>query len=147
VENPFKKHIDSLRQHIENGAPRISHVSGKLGEALVKRRIFNRGIAADGTQIGKYSKWWTKVRKKKKRQTKYVDLQFTGDLFRSIELGMKGEKAILGITNFDKARVAKEMEKLFGKPIFALSTDEVEKVSKTAARELGLIIVEYADSE
>lgn len=64
----------------------------------MKRRIFNKGQDNEGVSIGPYiSAAWIKKRSETGRQTKYVDLQNKGDLFRSFTSVRDGDEAVLAI--------------------------------------------------
>lgn len=144
MNDSISPYLSDLKRRIVEGRGRISEVSGKRAEGLLKRRIFNRGEATDGTTIGNYSPAYAAYRLRKSRQVEYVDFQLTGDLFRSIELGRSGTRATLGFSNPSKEIIAGKLEERFRKSVFSLSEDERKQAAISAARELGQIIREWA---
>lgn len=137
-----------LAAAIGNSGGRIALVSAKRGEGEVKYRIFNVGYAADGSRIASgYSRKYQAIRRAKGRQTAIVDLQFTGELFRSLQVATSGKNsAVLAITNPNRAKVAAKLEAQYKKPIFALSRQEVNDVTEAAVLEIDAIINEWAKS-
>lgn len=59
-------------------------------------------------------------------QTNYVDLQFTGELFQSMNWTAGGNTLTLGITNPERARVSEYLETKYSKKIFTPSKNETE---------------------
>lgn len=137
-------------------------VQGQELLGLMLGRIFNRGLAADMKQIGKYDdtkkqtfltdnvfdqlnkKSQRKVEKKLQEgdeaghtykelrelaglQTEYVDLQFTGAMFESVQHGVSGNTFSIGFTNAGRAKIAGYLEKKYGRPIFELSKQEIDE--------------------
>lgn len=137
-------------------------VQGQELLGLMLGRIFNRGLAADMKQIGKYDdtkkqtfltdnvfdqlnkKSQRKVEKKLQEgdeaghtykelrelaglQTEYVDLQFTGAMFESVQQGVSGNTFSIGFTNAGRAKIAGYLEKKYGRPIFELSKQEIDE--------------------
>jgi hypothetical protein len=134
-----------LSAAIGRGAGRIALVAAKRGEGEVKYRIFNTGYAANGARIGNgYSRRYQRIRRLAGAQTAYVDLQLTGTLNKSMEVVTSGQNAaILAITNPERAKVAAKLEQQYKKPIFALSTSEVNDVLEAAELEINAIINEW----
>lgn len=94
-------------------------------------RIFNRGEDSNGEAIASYTNMRYKaLRQRRGLQINYVDLQFTGELFRSINTGTSGDSAVIGYTNAERARVANHLEERYGKPIFAPSEVEQEEAKE-----------------
>jgi len=117
-----------------------------LGSYL--QRIFNSGLNTNGTQIGQYvgSGSKSKGRYKAKRneaglRIDKVDLQFSGDLFRSIDTGTLGADSVLGFTNTERKQVADHLEKRYG-DVFTASKEEQEE-----AKELMIQYIEEGTSE
>lgn len=81
-------------------------------------------------------------------QTAYVDLQFTGRLFESIQVVQSEGKFILAIVYKDRAKIADYMEKKYKKTIFTLGKDEklqlMEKVNIFAKAEISKIIKKWS---
>lgn len=104
--------------------------AAKTAEGEIKARIFNRGGAVNGS-IGKYrSRSYRKVRAKAGRQTGYKDLEFEGDLRRSIQTGKRRDGAVVGFTNAKSAKIAGYQEDQTGKTIFKLSDAGLSKARK-----------------
>lgn len=102
-------------------------------EGSIKSRIFNKGEAQKG-KIGKYKEGkYKKKREAAGRQTDYVDLQFTGELNRSIVKGIKGGKQVIGFNNEDSGKIAEFLEGSdhYNKPIFAPNEEEMKEAIKT----------------
>jgi hypothetical protein len=100
-----------------------------LGEML--GRIFNDGKDSAGKGIGKYkSKSWIKTRSLNGRQTGFVDLQFTGDLFNSMQVVKKGNDVYIAIINDDDYQKAMGQEKRRKKTIFLPTESERENTEK-----------------
>jgi hypothetical protein len=112
-------------------------VACKTVEGMMKKRIFNRGAATDGSKIGQYkSKSHIKKRKEYGAQTSYVDLQMSGDtLMKSLQVGKSGSDTVLGFTRgkSDKAtpyEIAGFQEKQRNKKIFTPSVEETAAANK-----------------
>lgn len=105
-----------------NNAPfvAITEVDG-----AIQQRIFTEGKAADGTSIGKYKEGkYKEKRSAAGRRVDTVDLEFTGDLRRSITQGKEDDKAILRINNSDEQEIAGFLTEKYNKPIFEPSEKE-----------------------
>ena len=127
----LQKRITSVASSIKRREGGFLLVAGKRLEGLMKRRIFNEGQAANETQIGKYkSKGWRKIRTKAGNQTRFVDLQFTGDLIRSFKTVRDGDDVVLAIVNDKDAAKARGNEERRKKTIFEPSTDELKRVER-----------------
>lgn len=115
----------------------ISSLSRLEGE--IKQRIFNRGEAADGTAIGNYrSRQHIGRRQSTGRQTAYKDLELSGELRRSIQIGKSGGKNSLGFTT-DRSRLIAEAQQTplqTGKIIFAASEREIELTTQSYVDEI-----------
>ena len=103
----------------------------KLYEGLSKYRIFNEGKASDNNLIGNYrSLSYKKARQARGRQTGYKDLEFEGDLRRSLTVGTNGDDFVFGFAT-DKARlIGGAQEKQTGKEIFNPTNEEIKKINK-----------------
>ena len=118
----------------------ISHqaplINGQEIMGILLRRVFNDGLATDGQPIGTYKDGpYKHKREKLGRQTRYVDLQMTGDLFNSINVGISDNRLTLGFTNENRAQIARWLENNdhYGKPIFQMSQTEVDSAAKIMA--------------
>ena len=142
-----------IRATIATGAFSDALVAGlNAGMGVMKRRIFNQSLAADGSSLGPYfSEQYARDRKRKGRQVGKKDLEFTGTLRRSIEVvAVNNTKAEIRITSAETADIARNQEVqvynlLHGQeanantgnktPIFELNQDETDIV-RTTTREL-----------
>lgn len=90
--------------------------TAKRFEGSIKVRIFNEGQNTAEAPIGKYkSKYWVKAREKRGNQVGAVDLEFTGDLRRSIKPLMDGDDAVLAIADDLDYKKAMGQEEIQGK--------------------------------
>lgn len=91
---------------------------------------------------------YKELRELKGLQTDFVDLQFTGRLFESIQVVQKEGKATVAITDKDRAKISDYLEDKYEKTIFALGKDEklevMEKTSIFAQREISKIIQRWS---
>jgi len=111
-------------------------------------RVHEKGKATDGTRIGSYSKGYAKTREKKGRQSRFVDLDFTGVLRQSLINLPNKEGFILrylgggstsegGVSAAQKMRFA-ETNKRWGnpgkgRPIIDPNEDEITNFVKSIA--------------
>jgi hypothetical protein len=107
----------------------------------IKQRVFNKGESTDDGQIGQYSAGWAKVRKSRGRQTDYVDLQFEGDLFKSMKTGID-DGIVISIEGGKEVEKAMKMEAKYGKKIFQPSDQEIDKYVEGVSAELDIILKE-----
>lgn len=91
----------------------------------MKVRIFNKGGAVSAP-IGRYrSRSYRKKRSKAGRQTGYKDLEFDGDLRRSIQTGKRKTGAVIGFDNDRAKDIAGYQEDQTGKKIFKITDSEI----------------------
>jgi len=142
-----------IRAQIAGGAFSDSLVAGlNAAMGVMKRRIFNQSLDANGTSLGPYySEQYERDRKEAGRQVGRKDMEFTGTLRRAIEvITVNNTKAEIRITNDDSANIARWQEQQIynlrnGLPaneasgqavdIFILNTDERE-IARTVTRDL-----------
>lgn len=115
---------------------------------LMKRRIFNQSLAADGSSLGLYiSKPYKRKRENAGRQVTRKDEEFNGSLRRSIEaVTVNNRRAEIRITNAENAKIAGYQEQQIANiragrpaneasglrvPIFELSPSELEVAQST----------------
>lgn len=102
-----------------------------LGEFIY--RITNEGKDTAGTQIGTYTnERYIEMREEAGAEVGYVNLQFSGALMRSIDIGTTGDSTAIGITNPERARISEYLEAYYKKPIFVPGTKEREMAIQTA---------------
>jgi hypothetical protein len=110
-------------------------LAGKFAEGILKDRVFGQGKSTEG-KIGKYKdRKWAVKRFNAGRQISYVDLNFTGELMNSIQVGEDKNDVVLYINNDKKYLIARGQEeqqaRKVGKSkmdIFSLSKEEEEAV-------------------
>lgn len=142
-----------IRATIAGGAFSDALVAGlNAGMGLMKRRIFNQSLDANGESLGPYyDRFYARKRDRAGRQIRRKDLEFTGTLRRSIEVvTINNTKAEIRITSDETADIARKQEQQIynlrtgapanddnaGKvPIFELSKDEKDVV-RTVTRDL-----------
>lgn len=142
-----------IRATIAAGAFSDALVAGlNAGMGVMKRRIFNQSLDADGNSLGPYySEQYERDRRRRGRQTARKDLEMDGTVRRAIEVvTVNNTKAEIRITNAESADIARYQEVQIynlrnglpansdsgGKvPIFELNADELEIV-RTTTREL-----------
>lgn len=130
-EEQFKKGLSRVARNIKSREPEALLLTAKRLEGLMKRRIFNDGKATSGSNIGKYkSKSWKKKRQQGGRQISKVDLQFKGDLIRSLKVVKDGDEVVLAIVNDKDFAKAKGNEERRKKKIFEPSKEEVKQIEE-----------------
>lgn len=130
----FTKKLKSLPKCVNRN--RVSIPALKLVEGLMKRRIFNDGLASDNTSIGQYVSNWKNVREKNNRQNSYVDLSFEGNLLKSVQVGTSDGDNVLGFSTTKQRLIAENNENFRKKKIFALSDSERSAMNKSIARSI-----------
>lgn len=142
-----------IRANIAAGTFSDALVAGlNAGMGLMKRRIFNQSLDAEGTTLGPYfSEQYERDRVREGRQVGKKDLEMTGSLRRAIEVvAVNNTAAEIRITNQADADKAHFQEQQIANlrsgalanantgnfaPIFELSADEWDVV-RTTTREL-----------
>jgi hypothetical protein len=130
ISNEFVKVVSEL-------FPKYSDILLNNAGAEIRRRIFNEGGATEG-KIGNYKPKTKLIREQLGQETSYVNLEQTGTLRRSIQVGVDGSDKVLGIaeTNYENGwttiKNAEQQERNFKKEIFTISEKEIEKAFKGA---------------
>lgn len=102
-----------IRANIAAGAFSDALVAGlNAGMGVMKRRIFNQSLDAQGVSLGIYfSEQYERDRRREGRQTARKDLEFEGTLRRAIEVvTVNNLKAEIRITNDEQADIARFQE-------------------------------------
>ena len=93
-----------------------------------------KGLLPDGGKMIPYAKSTVKRRKKKGRQTGFVDLEDTGQMFRSLTYDIKGLKSSLFFRGQDQNKKASYHD-FFGvgkkktiRPFFSIGNKEEDKI-------------------
>lgn len=91
-----------------------------------KPRIFVNGVAADGTKIGSYSLKYAEQKRKRGRNTAFVNLVDTGQMESDYGLIVSGEQYSFGFQNSFNADKMGWMSEKYQKDIAHLSKEEME---------------------
>lgn len=153
----FDQFYKLLIKTLEGSALQLSVIGAKAGEAELKRRIFNDGLAADGSRIGQYSTkpgnygeksfivrsafkpppnrktvhiptGYKGLRQLNGRQVGYVDLSYTGSLMQSIRTVVGASGAIVAIEDEKEIAIAEGNEERYGKQIFIAGEREEQAI-------------------
>lgn len=106
--------------------------------AQMQNRVFNLGKDINGNKIGNYSVSYAAYRRASGKQTAFVDLQYEGDLKRSIvEKRVKGgwEVRFANSTQGDIARENEVRFKIVENTIFAITEQEKKDMIKATEDE------------
>jgi len=131
-----KKIIDSLPE-IE----KIGYDSELIAAQRSLELLFARTFAApgdgvrdvDNAKLKPYTLPYAKWRAKRGYQIKNKDLQVTGALHESIQVGSSDGRPALGFLTERSTLIATYQEEQQGNIIFSLNAEEVEEVKKTIA--------------
>lgn len=155
-----KQDIERIVKAIADNADRVRVATFNTVKGQMARRIWNNGIATDGSRIGNYKPSTKKRRNEAGRRIDTVDLEMTGTLRRSfvvgtgegrIQLGLAeqqepkisvkgGRLSVTGTSDWTTAENAIQQEENFKKEIFAPSKEEIERGEKTVIKEINLIV-------
>lgn len=142
-------YLQRIRAMIATGVFSDALVAGlNAGMGVMKLRIFNQSLAADGSSLGPYfSEQYERDRVREGRQIARKDLEMTGTLRRAVEVvTVNNTKAEMRITNAERADIARKQEiQIYNLrnnlpydadtgqkvPIFELNADELEIVQST----------------
>lgn len=91
-----------------------------------KPRIFSSGLAADGSQIGKYSPATIKIKKLKGRNSAFVNLRDTDQMMGDYGLTISGDQYTYGFQNSFNALKMAYVTDHFNKEIAHLSEPELD---------------------
>lgn len=102
-----------IRALVASGVFSDALVAGlNAGMGVMKRRIFNQSLDAEGGSLGPYfSEQYARDRRRKGRQTGRKDLEMEGTLRRAIEVvTVNNTRAEIRITNAHQADIARWQE-------------------------------------
>ena len=110
----------------------LNRVSNMAVLMITKRT--QRGKLPDGGQMKPYAKGTVRSRKKRGRQTGFVDLTDTGKMFRSLDYKVAGLKSSLFFSNMERNKIASYHD-IFGagkgkvvRPFFAIGNKEEDQI-------------------
>jgi hypothetical protein len=102
-----------------------------------KPRIFERGQAADGSQLGSYSPKYAKYRATIGRPSSFVNLQLTGQMMNDYGLVVSGQQYAFGFQNPANADKMGWMTDKYEREIAHLSEQELDLLADILTEELG----------
>ena len=128
---------------ISKGLKRVSNMA-----ILMITKRTQAGKLPDGGKMRGYAKGTVRSRKKRGRQTGFVDLTDTGKMFRSLDFRTGGLKSTLLFTNMERAKIASFHDSLgvgkrkITRPFFSIGNKEEDKIkddfSKFYFKEMGI---------
>ena len=129
VTNFLKKLTRKQKSVIDKGLKRVSNMAILM---LTKRT--QAGKLPDGGNMRAYAKGTVRSRKKRGRQTGFVDLTDTGKMFRSLDFRTGGLKSTLFFANKEREKIASYHDtfgvgrKKITRPFFAIGKKEEDKI-------------------
>lgn len=129
VLNEFKRISGKQKSLIQKALKRVSN----MAVFMITKRT-QSGKLPDGGNMRPYAKSSVKGRKKRGRQTGFVDLTDTGKMFRSLDFRTNGFKSTLFFANKEREKIASYHD-TFGvgrrkitRPFFAIGDREEQKI-------------------
>ena len=120
---------------ISKGLKRVSNMA-----ILMITKRTQAGKLPDGGKMRGYAKGTVTSRKKRGRQTGFVDLTDTGKMFRSLDFRTGGLKSTLLFTNMERAKIASFHDSLgvgkrkITRPFFSIGDKEEDKIKDDFSR-------------
>ena len=131
VNNFIKRITKKQRKSITTALNNVSNMA-----VLMITKRTQSGKLPDGGKMRPYAKSTVKSRRKRGRQTGFVDLTDTGKMFRSLDFRTGGFKSTLFFANMERAKIASYHD-TFGvgkrkitRPFFAIGNKEEDKIKK-----------------
>ena len=131
VTNLLKKITRKQKAVITKSLNRVSNMA-----VLMITKRTQAGKLPDGGKMRGYAKGTVKSRKKRGRQTGFVDLTDTGKMFRSLDYRVGGLKSSLFFSNMERAKIASYHDtfgvgkKKVTRPFFSIGNKEEIKIQK-----------------
>ena len=131
VTNLLKKITRKQKAVITKSLNRVSNMA-----VLMITKRTQGGRLPDGGNMRSYASSTVRSRKKRGRQTGFVDLTDTGKMFRSLDFKTGGLKSTLFFANKEREKIASYHDTFgFGKrkikrPFFAIGNKEEDKIIK-----------------
>ena len=129
VVNELKRMTRKQKSSVLKGLNKVSNMAIFMIDKRTKK-----GLLPDGGRMIPYAKSTIKSRKKKGRQTGFVDLEDTGQMFRSLTYEIKGLRSSLFFRGQDQNKKASYHD-LFGvgkkktiRPFFSVGNKEEDKI-------------------
>ena len=123
--------FDDLAKNIPILIDKIAVLSIEELDIQMQQRIFEEGVDSDGVLLkngDEYADLTKKIRLQAGRQINKIDLQFTGDMRRSIINAKSTEGQNLIFSSATQSEKREEIEDLFNQDIFSPSSQESENV-------------------
>ena len=131
----LKKLSSKQKSVISKGLKRVSNMA-----ILMITKRTQAGKLPDGGKMRGYAKGTIRSRKKRGRQTGFVDLTDTGKMFRSLDFRTGGLKSTLFFSNMERAKIASYHD-TFGvgkrkitRPFFSIGDKEEDKLKNEFAK-------------
>ena len=135
VTNLLKNITRKQKAVISKGLKRVSN----MATLMITKRT-QSGKLPDGGYMRPYASSTVRGRKKRGRQTGFVDLTDTGKMFRSLDFRTSGYKSTLFFSNMERAKIASYHD-TFGvgkrkitRPFFAIGRSEEDKIQAEFTR-------------
>tara|TARA_R100000773_G_C4195223_1_gene99641 strand:+ start:369 stop:833 length:465 start_codon:yes stop_codon:yes gene_type:complete len=129
VVNELKRMTRKQKSSVTKALSKVSNMAIFMIDKRTKK-----GLLPDGGRMKPYAKSTIKRRKKKGRQTGFVDLEDTGQMFRSLTFKTKGLKSSLFFRGQDQNEKA-SFHDIFGagkkkvvRPFFSIGDKEEDKI-------------------
>ena len=135
VTKLLKKLSSKQKSVISKGLKRVSNMA-----ILMITKRTQAGKLPDGGKMRGYAKGTVRSRKKRGRQTGFVDLTDTGKMFRSLDFRTGGLKSTLLFTNMERAKIASFHDSLgvgkrkITRPFFSIGDKEEDKIKDDFSR-------------
>ena len=134
VKNELKKMSRKQKSAITKALNKVSN----MAIFMITKRT-QSGRLPDGGQMRAYAPATVKSRKKRGRQTGFVDLTDTGKMFRSLDFKTGGLKSTLFFSNMERNKIASYHD-IFGagkskvvRPFFSIGDKEEDKIKQEFA--------------
>ena len=135
ITNLLKRISQKQKAVITKSLNRVSNMAVMM---ITKRT--QAGKLPDGGKMRSYAKGTVRSRKKRGRQTGFVDLTDTGKMFRSLDFRTTGFKSTLFFSNMERAKIASYHD-TFGvgkskitRPFFSIGNKEEMKLKHEFAK-------------
>ena len=131
----LKKLSSKQKSVIDKGLKRVSNMA-----ILMITKRTQAGKLPDGGKMRSYAKGTIRSRKKRGRQTGFVDLTDTGKMFRSLDFRTGALKSTLLFTNMERAKIASYHDSLgvgkrrITRPFFSIGDNEEIKIKNEFSR-------------
>jgi len=129
VVNELKRMTRKQKSSVTKALSKVSN----MAIFMITKRT-QSGKLPDGGQMRAYAKGTIRSRKKRGRQTGFVDLTDTGKMFRSLDFKTGGLKSTLFFSNMERNKIA-SFHDIFGagkkkvvRPFFSIGDKEEDKI-------------------